>query len=778
MVGNYYEERHWREHNKAKRWLTKALLWTGFWTLVASLIFLPLSFLVTGGFSAESFEEVKAFYRKLLHQPAHLLAMYLYSIKDLIFGEDLPLGFYIPALTFVVLFLGIMHSIIDNPFYFGPNFFGSGRWANDRDIKAMKLLDGFLMVLGKWKGKYLKFPEIFSALCVSAPNTGKTTGVVIPTILETDSVCMFINDTKGELFEKTAGYRATLGPVFKMYWEGRDDPEKGIYWPCWNILYHPNLPTREYGRAEVVEGTVENLIPDGPEGTDPYWIHAGRSALTGLALYIVDKVEQAQANDYFLSRILEDELDDEDYDVLISYYGAMEQTEAVANAHKMAKKHKINKDNYVSVGTWDGIPKMWKGRESSFAMIVDWMTTMQMKHSTELKDRRERGDIAAYSIDPWDIILTDVLRECTYFGYDRRTILEINDLLIMPSKQRSSVLSTAISGLSIFKNGAIRARTSTSDFYDSFCRGWKNPETGEWEVITVYLCIPPLDVSSTATLSSLFLNNEMVCQNIFPPMHLGRGPYTVMFIMDDLHTLPKIGAMSTCISVGRWQKASYLLVVQDFSQISSKYGESAVSVLITNTAAKICLGTNNDTSAQIFKGLVTNRTAKSRSVSQNEGIGASWASPFIKNISYKYEKDSLLAVVNYETMMPDKQLLLYQRYMNRPILADRTYYYKDKNMLAKASIPPPPPLPKYIYDLRSPEQRDLPVNLMAVEGLEEHKIADDEALAADYESDLEAEAEEYEDEEGEGESKEKSKEKGKEKNEEDSSPKPKKKADK
>ena len=234
----------------------------------------------------------------------------------------------------------------------------------------------------------------------------------------------------------------------------------------------------------------------------------------------------------------------------------------------------------------------------------------------------------------------------------------------------------------------------------------------------------------------------MVCQNIFPPMHLGRGPYTVMFIMDDLHTLPKIGAMSTCISVGRWQKASYLLVVQDFSQISNKYGESAVGVLITNTAAKICLGTNNDASAAIFKGLVANRTAKTRSVSQNEGIGASWASPFIKNISHKYEKDSLLAIVNYETMTPDKQLLLYQRYLNRPILADRTYYYKDKKMLAKASIPPPLPMPKYIYDARLPEQRDLPVNLMAVEGLEEHKIAEDELLTDDYEDDIEEESQE------------------------------------
>lgn len=71
---------------------------------------------------------------------------------------------------------------VTNPYRFQSNIHGSGRIATLKDIKAMKLLDGFCMVIGKFKGYYLKLPETLSTLCCAPPGTGKTAGVVIPTI--------------------------------------------------------------------------------------------------------------------------------------------------------------------------------------------------------------------------------------------------------------------------------------------------------------------------------------------------------------------------------------------------------------------------------------------------------------------------------------------------------------------------------------------------------------------------------------------------------------------
>lgn len=723
----YYEERHMREHNQAKKWLTKSLLWTAFWTIVSAAVFLPLSYVAGKGFSAESLEYVKQFYIRLLHQPIHLLIMYWRWFDGLFTFDNLSFSYFIPGITFIVLALGIFRSIVENPFYFGYNFFGSARWANDRDIAKMKLLNGFLMFFGRWKGKDLKLPTVASALCIAAPGNNKTTSVVVPSILSSDSVSMFINDPKGELFKLTAGYRATLGPVFRMYWDAPDDLEKGIIWPRWNPLGPNNLPAREFDRQSIVDGMASTLIPDGPEGTDPYWINAGRNAFKGLALFLVNKVEQAMANDYFLHRIYEEALDNEDYEVLKSYYYTMEKTEEVLQAIYNASHHNINKDNYLAVGTWKDLPDIWVGREPSFPMMVDWMTTLQIKYSVELKDRRESGDVSAYSIDPWDIILTAVLRESAYFGYERQVLLEVNDLLVMPSKQRSSVLSTTISGLTIFKNAAIREKTVTSDWLNSYGRGWKNPATGQWEPVSVYIYIPPLDLSTSTALSTLFVTTQMVQQSVYLPNQGGRGPYGVMFVLDDLHALPKIGYLNDAMSAGRWQKVSFLLVVQSLSQISAKYGQDSVNIIINNTAAKLCLGTNNDEVAKRFGEMTAKRTAKVKSVSQSEGIGSGWSSPFIKQVSWKYQRDSLMATVSYECIDPSKIFMLYQGYYNRPIMSDRVNYWQDKKMMEKVSIPTPKPLPDYIYDLRSPEERDFNVTMSFVSEGNDEIINDDES---------------------------------------------------
>ena len=68
---SYYEERHWREHNKAKKWMTKSLLWTAFWTIVVGVLSLPIAYLLAGGFSDASLTQVENYFSRLLHQPGH-----------------------------------------------------------------------------------------------------------------------------------------------------------------------------------------------------------------------------------------------------------------------------------------------------------------------------------------------------------------------------------------------------------------------------------------------------------------------------------------------------------------------------------------------------------------------------------------------------------------------------------------------------------------------------------------------------------------------------------
>ena len=128
----------------------------------------------------------------------------------------------------------------------------------------------------------MRMTEPRSAFCIGAPLSGKTAGVVIPNVLYNDNACLFIFDPSGEIAKATSGYRATLGPTFQMDFSLIDRPDKKLYYPCWNPLGKGNLPPAGSGRETYIDSLVQFLIPDGPSGSDPYWVRTGRGALCGL----------------------------------------------------------------------------------------------------------------------------------------------------------------------------------------------------------------------------------------------------------------------------------------------------------------------------------------------------------------------------------------------------------------------------------------------------------------------------------------------------------------
>lgn len=96
--------------------------------------------------------------------------------------------------------------------------------------------DGFCMVVGKFQGKMLKLKETLSTLCCAPPGTGKTAGVVIPTIFNSEGLSIIVNDPKPELCYQTTGARNKVGPVFVINWGKEDNPATGEYYPSWNPL--------------------------------------------------------------------------------------------------------------------------------------------------------------------------------------------------------------------------------------------------------------------------------------------------------------------------------------------------------------------------------------------------------------------------------------------------------------------------------------------------------------------------------------------------------------
>lgn len=139
-------------------------------------------------------------------------------------------------------------------------------------------------------------------------------------------------------------------------------------------------------------------------------------------------------------------------------------------------------------------------------MILEWITEAQIKQSQEIKRRMDEGDQSAAFADPMRDLLEEAISEARKFGYSNRCIVELSQLSSMPDKERGSVLSTAFAGIGIFKNSAVVSRTSFSDIQFKDLRGMKDPVTGQFKPISVYLSVNQVDARALSVISGTFID--------------------------------------------------------------------------------------------------------------------------------------------------------------------------------------------------------------------------------------------------------------------------------
>lgn len=582
----------------------------------------------------------------------------------------------------------------------------SSRKATVDDIKKMAkfpmqnkegLFNGFMMVLGyfKYKGKDtpLMFDESLSALCMAPPGTGKTTGVIVPTILDCDTVSMIINDPKPELKQSTSAYRATIGPVFIMNWAGQDEPERGIYYPSWNPLSPEHVPYNPEQRDLYIDAICKVLVQDSVQ--DPHWGNTGRAGLAGLIHYIVSKVERAKADDYFYARMNNGTFNAEDATVLGSYYLSMMNDPNAYAAYSLLQRGELNTTNYVHVGTWAHIPDSWRGKEASLSMILDWITASQVDIADDMAERRRQGDQMLMMADPVKDLFLNAVEEARRFSYAQRSISELTQLANTPDKERGSILSTMMEGLAIFRNAAVRNRTSHSDFHFADLRGLKDPKDGKIKPVTVYLSVNLVDAQAVNPITAIFI--ELMSNYLLS--HLPNalideqrmGPYPVLFALDEMPKMQKLDAVIKGPDLGRGCKVSYLIIGQDIHQIREKYGEDAASTIISTTAAKIVLRQNDPETAQRFSDMMGKKITKK--VEEKDG----------KEIETPKE-EPIYSEMDIMKLPADKQIVIYQGWYHRPIEAINIQYYLNKTpvqkkLLAKMALGETTPLPEFLIPM-------------------------------------------------------------------------------
>jgi type IV secretion system protein VirD4 len=599
--------------------------------LLATLpLALPLTYLAERGVSLASLDWVRLYFSSLPDHPAYWLETYRQWLGRSFAAGRWPAALLLPP-AIALAWLALVALLL--PRRPASALHGTARWAEPRDLRRMKLLDGFVVVLGQWRRRRLKLPETLSALCIAPPGTGKTAAVVVPTILDGDGLSMVINDVKPELHRITSGHRSRLGPVFRLEWGAVDDPQGGVIHPRWNPLSPGSMPAAEAARDLYIDRLAAILIAD-PPGGDLHWSRKGRTALAGLTHFIIGKCE---------------------------------------------------------AGNQNGLPAAWHGAEPSFPLLLDWLTEATWAAAAAAEQLRQQDPNAAFAADPIRDLLMAAVAEARQGGYSHRAILELTQLANIPDRERGSILSTMDAGLAVFKNQAVRQRSQASDIDFADLRGWRDPVSGRRCPVTIYLCVTQQDARALGVMTGLFVEALSAYLIAHPPGATdarGRnlGHFPALFVLDEFPQMPKLQALIDGPALGRGQKVSYLLIGQDLAQIEDKYGKTGLETLLSTTAAKIVLPLNNEAVAKRFCDMVGSFTHEGESKSRTYGFSRQ-ADPFATNITRSLSAVPLIQPADLMSLEAGSQILIYQSFANRPVRLKSPFYFKDARLRRLAFDP-------------------------------------------------------------------------------------------
>lgn len=204
-----------------------------------------------------------------LHAAAPLNALKAYKLQ--------PPSWYLWCTGVAFLLGAVVFGL--NPFRRGGSY-GGAHFATEKEIRAnLKLRSSSGLIMGQLNGQYLRTDEPLSVLIYAPPGSGKTAGVIIPSLLSCGNSAL-VHDPKGELHEKTAGFRAKQGHTIWRF-EPAAAQSHG-----WNPLGKGELPEAWAGQVAHVDRIAASLMHAGKDELD-YWTREARSMFVFFTLFLI-----------------------------------------------------------------------------------------------------------------------------------------------------------------------------------------------------------------------------------------------------------------------------------------------------------------------------------------------------------------------------------------------------------------------------------------------------------------------------------------------------------
>lgn len=240
-------------------------------------------------------------------------------------------------------------------------------------------------------------------------------------------------------------------------------------------------------------------------------------------------------------------------------------------------------------------------------------------------------------------------------------------------EERSGVLSTAVSLLSIFRDPLVAKATDHHDFHISSLRDGKRP-------LTIYLVLPPSDISRLRVLLRIMLNQmgRVLTEHHAVGQTANRR---ILFLLDEFPALGRLEFFESALAYMAGYGLKAFLICQSLNQLQKVYGER--NSILDNCHVRVAFANNDDHTARRLSDLLGEQTLMKEQLSISGGRFAMLKqNSSLSNIEFARP---LLLPSEINRLPSDKEIILVNGMF--PILANKVVYYTDRRFSAKI-LPP------------------------------------------------------------------------------------------
>ena len=288
--------------------------------------------------------------------------------------------------------------------------------------------------------------------------------------------------------------------------------------------------------------------------------------------------------------------------------------------------------------------------------------------------------VAAFLSDPrrpiestlWAMMTTPHLGEA---GVHPVVASAARELLNKSANERSGVLSTAMSFLGLYRDPVVAQVTRTCE--------WRIKDLVEGELpVTLYLVVPPSDISRTKPLIRLILNQ--IGRRLTEELTPKQSRHRVLLMLDEFPALGRLDFFESALAFMAGYGLKAFLIAQSLNQIEKAYGPN--NAILDNCHVRVSFATNDERTAK----RVSDALGTATEMRAMKNYAGHRLSPWLGHLMVSRQETGRQLLTPGEVMQlpPDDEIVMVAGV--HPIRAKKARYFKDRRFAERIIDAPTP----------------------------------------------------------------------------------------